>query len=63
MRRKMMTANLIEIESDSEVGYWRRRAEEELELARRSTCEQAGRFRFTLAGLYFDRYYSTRPCG
>ena len=59
----MRTGQLIGIGSDSELGYWRRRAEEELELARRASCEQAGRFRFTLAGLYFDRYYSSAACG
>jgi hypothetical protein len=58
----MKTGQMIKIEGDSELGYWRRRAEEELELARRASCEQAGRFRFTLAGLYFDRYYSAGAC-
>ncbi len=57
----MNSNGLIEIDETGALGYWRRRAEEELELARASPCPQAERFRFTLAGLYFDRYYSAQP--
>jgi hypothetical protein len=58
----MKDCGLIEIEETSELGYWHQRAEEELALARSSNCPEAERFRFTLAGLYFDRYYSAQAC-
>lgn len=42
-----------------DLSYWQRRAEEELALARRSSSPEAERFRYQLAGLYFDRYFSS----
>ncbi len=57
----MEDSDRIEIDRSCELGYWRRRAEEELALARTSNCPDAERFRFTLAGLYFDRYYGGQP--
>ena len=56
----MKTSNQIEIGGTSDLAYWRRRAEEELELARRSASPQAERFRYHLAGLYFDRYFGSQ---
>jgi hypothetical protein len=38
--------------------YFLHRAEEELELARLSAHERAGRAHALLAGYYFDRFYS-----
>ncbi len=54
----MKTSELIDMGRGDGLDYWRRRAEEELALARASSSPQAERFRYTLAGLYFDRHFS-----
>jgi hypothetical protein len=56
----MKPSDLIDISDSTDLAYWRRRAEEELALARLSTSPQAERFRYHLAGLYFDRYYGAQ---
>ncbi len=53
----MKTGELIDMSRGDGTDYWRCRAEEELALARASTTPEAERFRYTLAGLYFDRHY------
>ena len=55
-----MNGNLCTDRGSGDFSYWRRRAEEELALARRSSCPQAERFRYQLAGLYFDRFYGSQ---
>jgi hypothetical protein len=46
------------IMAKTDLFYFLHRAEEELELARLSAHERAGRAHALLAGYYFDRFYS-----